>query len=145
MLAVFSLLTKINKLEKIGTVGRFVLSRMTDASISAGSQYAKKGDVSVAGVVADTLLGAGADATVGEAAARTAENSAEHRLAARAADRAERIAANNARAAKQRAAQGARDEEKGIVAGAHASSSVTGANVGNAICARATGTGECNP
>jgi hypothetical protein len=117
----------------LGKLGKALLNRAVDAGVSAGSQYAKDGEVSLTDVAIDVAAGKLVGDAVGKRAARTAANSAEGKVLERAADRTERIAAQSSREAKQTAAEKARAAQRDHVASAQARSSVTASNAASAM------------
>jgi hypothetical protein len=119
----------IGRAGSIGNLGRAVANRVADAAVSAGSQAAKDGDVSLSAVATDVAAGVLVGGPVGDRAAAAAARSAEGRVLARQANRAERIAANSTREARQETAAAARAAQQNQVATAAA---VAGSNAANA-------------
>ena len=118
----------INRGARLGTLAKATLSRVSDAGVSAGSQLAKDGDISLTATAIDVVAGATVGRLVGDAAASKAANSSTGRVLARQADRTARIAAQNTRAAKQTAAESARAAQVGHTTGAAAASGTSAAN-----------------
>lgn len=119
----------ISRAGSIGNLGRAIANRVADAAVSAGSQAAQNGDVSLAAVATDVAAGVLVGGPVGDRAA--AARSAEGRVLERQADRAERIAANSTREARQDAATAARAAQQDQVAKAAAVAGSNAANVGS--------------
>jgi uncharacterized protein RhaS with RHS repeats len=128
----------------LGAITKFVANRVVDAGVSAGSQEAKDGSISVKSVVVDAVVGG----TVGEGAGRlgtsAARNSAEGKMLERTANRAERIAANSDRVGRQASAESARAtvDSNAAAAGSRAGT-VAGGAVSGTIqvtkCVRSSG------
>ena len=136
----------IGRASQIGTIGKAIANRLVDAGVSASSQAAKDGNVSVAAVATDVAAGLVLGGPIGDRAAAAAAKSAEGRILERQADRAERIAANSARVARHEAATAARDAQRDQVARSAAVAGTNAANVGSATvntACKIAGTPNC--
>lgn len=118
----------VGRAAEIGKLGKFLVNRLVDGSVSAGSQEAKKGEVSGTAVAVDVLAGAVVGEAVAGRVASAAEKSSEARILARQADRARRVAEGSTRAARQQAAQAATAAQADHAASAAASAGVSAAN-----------------
>jgi len=118
----------IGRATELGTLAKFAVNRLTDGAVSAGSQEAKKGEVSLTNVAIDVVAGGTLGEAVGAHAAAAAEKSVNGRVLSRQAGRAERIAAQNSRTAKQTAAQDARAAQVNNTASAAASAGAAASN-----------------
>lgn len=118
----------IGRAERVGTLAKIALNRAADAGVSAGSQLAKDGEVSLKDTAIDVVAGATVGDALGARAASVAERSGAGKLLERQANRAERIAAGNPRAAKQDAAAAARGAQREHVGSAAATSGVNSSN-----------------
>ena len=121
----------IGRAGTIGNLGRAIANGVADASVSAASQAAKDGNVSLAAVATDVAAGVLVGGPIGDRAVAAAARSAEGRILERAAGRAERVAANSTRDARQSAAESARVAQRDQVATAAAFAGTNAANVGS--------------
>jgi RHS repeat-associated protein len=121
----------IGRAGELGALAKAALNRLSDAGVSAGSQYAKDGTVSLKAVAVDVGVGATIGGPVGDRAAAAAANSVEGRILDRAADRFERIAANSDRQARQDSANAARAAQQDHVSSAAAVAGSNAANLGS--------------
>jgi hypothetical protein len=120
----------ISRVGRLGQIGMVAANGASDAAVSAGSQLAKNGDVSLQDTAIDVVGGATVGRVVGDMAATRAANSTQGRLLERAADRAERVAGGSAnpRQARVDAASAARDRQQGYVQGRAAAAGASASN-----------------
>ena len=128
---------------RLGSLAKVALNRASDAGVSAGSQLAKDGKLSLTTTALDVVAGATIGDAVAGVASSKAANSATGKVLSRQADRTARIAAQNPRAAKQSAAATAGSAQQAHTTGAAAASGVSAANAAssaaNTTCVAANG------
>lgn len=128
----FGLTKQIANLQRVATLGKVALDVGKDAAVSATSTALKGEEVTIKGVVADTLMSQAAGNTAAAYAKNKATASQTNKLLDKAADRAERIAANSDRPARQAGAEAARATQRDFVNSASASANTAAGNVGSA-------------
>ena len=129
----------ISRAGDIGRLTRFVANRTADAAVSAGSQLAKDGDVSLNQVATDVSVGALVGDSFGNRAGAAATGSPEGKLLERTANRTERVAAQSSRQGRQDSARDARARQRDHVASAEARSS----QAASSVVSRTIEAGKC--